>query len=75
MNETMISDERLELIFTLSCHPALAHEAKVALTIWRALGGLTTDEIAEAFLVAPEMDTEAPPLPRQDQDHRRRASP
>jgi RNA polymerase sigma-70 factor (ECF subfamily) len=45
-------DERLELIFTC-CHPALALEAQVALTL-RALGGLTTEEIARAFLVAPE---------------------
>ena len=43
-------DERLELIFTC-CHPALAVEAQVALTL-RTLGGLTTDEIARAFLVA-----------------------
>ncbi|MEU8238656.1 DUF6596 domain-containing protein [Actinoplanes missouriensis] len=43
------TDERLELIFTC-CHPALAIEAQVALTL-RALGGLTTDEIARAFLV------------------------
>ena len=42
-------DERLELIFTC-CHPALAVEAQVALTL-RALGGLTTQEIARAFLV------------------------
>jgi RNA polymerase sigma-70 factor (ECF subfamily) len=47
-----IPDERLELIF-LCCHPALALEAQVALTL-RALGGLSTDEIAQAFLVAPE---------------------
>ena len=52
MDETTIPDERLELIFTC-CHPALATEAQVALTL-RALGGLTTDEIAAAFLVAPE---------------------
>ena len=45
-----IPDERLELIFTC-CHPALAAEAQVALTL-RALGGLTTEEIARAFLVA-----------------------
>lgn len=45
-------DERLELIFTC-CHPALALEAQVALTL-RTLGGLGTDEIARAFLVAPE---------------------
>jgi RNA polymerase sigma-70 factor (ECF subfamily) len=42
-------DERLELIFTC-CHPALAVEGQVALTL-RTLGGLTTDEIARAFLV------------------------
>ncbi|HEX6511271.1 MAG TPA: sigma-70 family RNA polymerase sigma factor, partial [Chloroflexota bacterium] len=45
-------DERLELIF-MCCHPALALEAQVALTL-RALGGLSTDEIAGAFLVSPE---------------------
>jgi RNA polymerase sigma-70 factor, ECF subfamily len=47
--ETTFRDERLELIFTC-CHPALAVDAQVALTL-RALGGLTTDEIARAFLV------------------------
>jgi RNA polymerase sigma-70 factor, ECF subfamily len=52
MEETAIPDERLELIFTC-CHPALALEAQVALTL-RALGGLTTEEIARAFLVEPE---------------------
>jgi RNA polymerase sigma-70 factor (ECF subfamily) len=49
MEETTFPDERLELIFTC-CHPALALEAQVALTL-RALGGLTTEEIARAFLV------------------------
>lgn len=44
-----IPDERLRLIFTC-CHPALAAEAQVALTL-RTLGGLTTEEIARAFLV------------------------
>jgi RNA polymerase sigma-70 factor (ECF subfamily) len=44
-----IPDERLRLIFT-TCHPALAPEARVALTL-RALGGLTTAEVARAFLV------------------------
>src|SRR6266536_6504971 len=44
-----IPDDRLRLIFTC-CHPALAPEAQVALTL-RALGGLQTDEIARAFLV------------------------
>jgi RNA polymerase sigma-70 factor (ECF subfamily) len=47
-----IGDERLELLFTC-CHPALAVEAQVALTL-RALGGLGNDEIARAFLVTPE---------------------
>jgi RNA polymerase sigma-70 factor, ECF subfamily len=46
--ESALPDERLELIFTC-CHPALAREAQVALTL-RLLGGLTTDEIARAFL-------------------------
>jgi RNA polymerase sigma-70 factor (ECF subfamily) len=49
---TTVPDERLELIFAC-CHPALSTEAQVALTL-RALGGLTNDEIADAFLVAPE---------------------
>ena len=49
MNATTFPDERLELIFTC-CHPALATEAQVALTL-RTLGGLTTGEIARAFLV------------------------
>ncbi|MFI5273016.1 MAG: RNA polymerase sigma factor [Ktedonobacterales bacterium] len=44
-----IPDERLKLLFTC-CHPALALEARVALTL-RTLGGLTTDEIAGAFIV------------------------
>jgi RNA polymerase sigma-70 factor, ECF subfamily len=44
-----IDDDRLRLIFTC-CHPALATEAQVALTL-RTLGGLTTTEIARAFLV------------------------
>jgi RNA polymerase sigma-70 factor, ECF subfamily len=52
VDETTIPDERLELVFTC-CHPALAVDAQVALTL-RALGGLTTEEIARAFLVAPE---------------------
>ena len=52
MDESVIPDERLELIF-MCCHPALATEAQVALTL-RALGGLTNDEIARAFLVSPE---------------------
>ena len=49
MQPSTYPDERLELIFTC-CHPALAPEAQVALTL-RTLGGLTTTEIAAAFLV------------------------
>jgi RNA polymerase sigma-70 factor, ECF subfamily len=49
LDDTGIPDERLELIFTC-CHPALALDAQVALTL-RTLGGLSTDEIARAFLV------------------------
>ncbi|MEA2169056.1 MAG: hypothetical protein QOF76_2356 [Solirubrobacteraceae bacterium] len=48
-DDATFPDERLELVFTC-CHPALATEAQVALTL-RTLGGLTTDEIARAFLV------------------------
>ena len=50
MDETTIPDERLELVFTC-CHPALALDAQVALTL-RTLGGLETEEIARAFLVS-----------------------
>jgi RNA polymerase sigma-70 factor, ECF subfamily len=46
---TDFPDERLELVFTC-CHPALSLEAQVALTL-RTLGGLTTEDIARAFLV------------------------
>ena len=49
-DESTIVDDRLRLIFTC-CHPALEMPARVALTL-RALGGLTTGEIARAFLVA-----------------------
>ena len=49
LDENAIPDERLELLFTC-CHPALALDAQVALTL-RTLGGLTTEEIAHAFLV------------------------
>jgi RNA polymerase sigma-70 factor (ECF subfamily) len=48
-DDAAIPDERLKLLFTC-CHPALALEARVALTL-RTLGGLTTAEIASAFLV------------------------
>jgi RNA polymerase sigma-70 factor (ECF subfamily) len=49
VDESTFPDERLELVFTC-CHPALATDAQVALTL-RTLGGLSTDEIARAFLV------------------------
>jgi RNA polymerase sigma-70 factor, ECF subfamily len=49
LEEAAFPDERLELLFTC-CHPALATEAQVALTL-RTLGGLTTPQIAAAFLV------------------------
>jgi len=52
MEDASIPDERLELIFTC-CHPALSLDAQVALTL-RTLGGLTTGEIARAFLVPEE---------------------
>jgi RNA polymerase sigma factor (sigma-70 family) len=52
LGDTVIEDERLELVFTC-CHPALAVEGQVALTL-RTLGGLRTDEIARAFLVSEE---------------------
>jgi RNA polymerase sigma-70 factor (ECF subfamily) len=48
-DEFVFADERLELVFTC-CHPALSTEAQVALTL-RTLGGLSTEEIAHAFLV------------------------
>ncbi len=52
VDDSTIPDERLELIF-MCCHPALAVEAQVGLTL-RALGGLRTEEIARAFLVTEE---------------------
>jgi RNA polymerase sigma-70 factor (ECF subfamily) len=52
VDENEIPDERLELIFTC-CHPALAPEAQVALTL-RAVAGLGTEEIASSFLVSAE---------------------
>ncbi len=48
-DENAVRDDRLRLIFTC-CHPALAEAARIALTL-RLLGGLTTPEIARAFLV------------------------
>jgi RNA polymerase sigma factor (sigma-70 family) len=51
VDDTPINDDLLRLVF-IACHPVLSMEARVALTL-RLLGGLTTDEIAHAFL-APE---------------------
>ena len=65
-----IPDDRLRLIFTC-CHPALALEAQVALTL-RTLCGLETDEIARAFLV-PVADHGAAAGARQAEDPRRAA--
>ena len=64
-----IADERLRLIFTC-CHPALSMEAQVALTL-RTLAGLTTVEIARAFVVPPETMAKASRA-RQEQDPQRR---
>ena len=50
IEEDPVADERLRLIFTC-CHPALAPTAQVALTL-KLLGGLSTAEIARAFLVS-----------------------
>ncbi|HMC11542.1 MAG TPA: RNA polymerase sigma factor, partial [Pirellulaceae bacterium] len=51
LDEDGVADDRLRLIFTC-CHPALAPEAQIALTL-REVCGLTTEEIARAFLTAP----------------------
>lgn len=51
VNDESLEDDRLRLIFTC-CHPALSSEARVALTL-REVCGLTTEEIAHAFLTAP----------------------
>src|SRR5262245_4357319 len=47
--EGAVQDDRLRLIFTC-CHPALSPEARVALTL-RLLGGLSTEDVARAFLI------------------------
>src|SRR5204863_5912773 len=49
VDEDNVGDDILRLVFT-ACHPILSAEARIALTL-RLLGGLTTDEIARAFLV------------------------
>ena len=66
-----IPDDRLRLIFTC-CHPALALEARVALTL-RTLGGLTTGEIARAFLASRD-DDGAAARPGEAEDPRPPAS-
>ena len=68
VDETEIPDERLELIFTC-CHPALAPEAQVALTL-RAVAGLGTEEIA-TLVPGPGRDHEAAAHPREDEDQGR----
>ena len=64
-----VGDELLGLIFT-ACHPVLSPEARAALTL-RLIGGLTTDEIARAFL-STETDHRAAHRPRQEHAARRR---
>lgn len=54
-----IEDDRLRLIFTC-CHPALAADAQIALTL-RLLGGLTTEQIARAFMVPDTTMAKCPP--------------
>ncbi len=66
-----IADDRLRLMFTC-CHPALTLEAQVALTL-RTLGGLSTEEVAKAFLI-PET-TLAQRIVRAKRKIRRPASP
>ena len=69
---TLPPDDRLRLFFTC-CHPALAPEARVALTL-RTLGGLSTPEVARAFLDRRGRDAAAARA-RQAQDPRGAASP
>jgi RNA polymerase sigma-70 factor (ECF subfamily) len=66
VDATTFPDERLELIFTC-CHPALAIEGQVALTL-RTLGGLTTDEIARALLNSCQPRTWRMPRPTNPRD-------
>ena len=66
---TTIGDDLLRLVFT-ACHPVLSTEARVALTL-RLLGGLTTEEIARAFLVPEPTDRAAH---RARQAHARRGA-
>ena len=68
-DDSGVEDDRLRLIFTC-CHPALSVDAQVALTL-RTLAGLTTPEIARAFLV-PEANHGAAPRSGEAQDPQRR---
>ncbi len=52
LEEAAYPDERLKLIFTV-CHPAISQESQIALTL-KTLGGLSNDEIARSFLIAPQ---------------------
>ena len=70
--EDGVDDDRLRLIFTC-CHPALARESQVALTL-RTICGLTTDEIARAFLV-PRSDDGAASRAGDGKDSRRARIP
>ena len=69
LDDDGVEDDRLRLIFTC-CHPALPPDAQVALTL-REVCGLTTEEIARAFLTGPPTRGAAD-RPRQGQDPRRR---
>ena len=69
--EDVIGDDRLRLVF-ICCHPALAREAQVALTL-RLVCGVATADVAHAFLVQRSHDG-GPDHPRQEED-RRRADP
>ncbi len=72
IGEPALDDDRLRLVFTC-CHPALQPDAQVALTL-REVCGLTTEEIAHAFLTAPR--TVAQRIVRaQGEDPRRGHSP
>ena len=65
-----VGDELLSLIFT-ACHPVLSTEARVALTL-RLIGGLTTGEVARAFLTS-EVDHRPAHRPRQADARQRRS--
>ena len=68
LDDESVEDDRLRLVFTC-CHPALSPETQVAMTL-REVCGLTTDEIARAFLTKPTHDRAADRA-RQGEDPRR----